>query len=305
MPGVSNFIATSATNRASMFWSEALLTAYWIHAVNRVWVVSDNMARNDLLAQNDTTELSKGVVALFPNKSQQNITSLEFFDMQYDFLQSNAGFGITGGLNSMANYIGNHTTDPHIWSSVDTFAKSMYSAVLVDLGQKQYPTESSLVSESSVIQHYTATFANQLEFGFFAGIAPMLVRESYDSRQSGPDPTGALGISPSVVATKYLCQVPQLKPKGDIFVSVLLADLVFLQLAWKTYTFLVDKVLLRRQPRAMSCESCEDGEDSALEAMAMHNPPAKYYVKRAIQSSVHSIAETTVEDTISWRSRNS
>ena len=305
MPGVSNFVARSATNRASMFWSEALLRAYWINAVSKVEDASDSMFQNAVEAGAGRAGLSKGVVTLYPNKIQQNITDLDFFDMQYDFLELRRGFGITGHLNSMAFYIGNDSSsaDPHIWSSVDTLAKSMYSTVLADLGQMQYPTESSLVIQASVIQHLTLNFSDPIQFSLSGGIPPMLVQESYDARQSGPNPTGTLGLSPSVIATRYLCQVPRLKPKGDIFVSVLLADLVFLQLAWKTYTFLVDKFLLRRQPHAMSCESWEDHKQ-VLEASSTSNLPAGYYVKRSIQSSVRSVSETTREDALSLRSRS-
>ena len=288
MPGVSSFVARNATSRASMFWSEVLLRAYWINAVNKVWTVSNDMF------QNDGGALSKGVVTLYPNRSQESITSLDFFDMQYDFLEQRSGFGFTESLNSVAYYIdnkNNNSASPHIWTSVDQFAKSMYSAVLADLGQTQYPSQSSLVTTGSTVEQYTSTFADPLEWSLPGGIPPMLLREDYKSRQSGPNPTGGLGLSDSVVATEYLCQVPQRKPVGDIFVSVLLADLVFLQFAWKLYTVFVDRWLIHKQPNAMFCQACAEREDTELEGVSGSDRSARYCIKEGMVSSTVSIVE--------------
>lgn len=119
----------------------------------------------------------------------------------------------------------------------------------------------------------------------------MLVQESYNARQSGPNPTGKLGLSNSVVATEYLCQVPRRKAVGDILVSVLLADLVFLQFAWKLYTLLVDKLLTHGQSDAMFCQACAEREDE--ESEAIHNPSlaARYHTKAGVASSTFTVVD--------------
>ena len=250
MTGVNDFISKNATSRASMFWSAILLRAYWIQAVNKIWTVNDDGF------QDRGTSLSKGVVTLYPNKNESAIANFGFFDLQYDFLQHGAAFGFTGPLNSAAFYINNQnnkTSYPDIWESVDQLAQAAFSAVLADLGQTQLPVQSSLVRDAGTIQRKTSSFNDSSHWNLPGGIPNMLVHESYDSRQASSSATGNLGLSPSVVATKYLCQIPQRKPFGDIFVSVLLADLVFLQSAWKLYTLLVDKLLLQRHLDAMCC----------------------------------------------------
>ena len=294
MPGVSSFVAQNATGRASMFWSEVLLRAYWINAVSKVWAVSNHMF------QNDGASLSKGVVTLYPNRSPRSISDLDFFDMQYDFLEKRSGFGFTGPLNSIKYYIESknaNSANPHIWTSVNQFAKSMYSAVLADLGQTQYPSQSSLVTEGSTIQKYTSTFSDPSKWNLPGGIPPMLLREDYNARQSGPDPTGRLGLSSSVVATEYLCQVPRRKPVGDIFVSVLLADLVFLQFAWKLYIVFADRLLAHKQPNAMVCQACADGEDPEVETIPGPHASVRYPIKGGMVSSSVTFVDKGIADT--------
>jgi hypothetical protein len=50
-----------------------------------------------------------------------------------------------------------------------------------------------------------------------------------DSYEVLKEQTGPLGTSPSVISTKYLCQVLLQKPTGTLFISILVADLVFMQ----------------------------------------------------------------------------
>ena len=278
MPGVDDFVAKNATGRASMFWSATLLRAYWIIANNRVSTVGN------IMFQDNNIELTKGVVTLFPNKSVDDMTSLRFFNLQYDFLEKARGFGITGELHPAAFYINlkdNNTAGPHIWNSVNLLSQAMFSAVLADLGQSQVAGQHSLVTDASTLQQLTSDFNNTFKYNTPIGTPPPLVNESYTSQRNGRSPAGALGPSPSVVATKYLCQIPQLKPVGDIFVSVLLADLVFLQFAWKLYTLLVDKLLLQKQPDATACQACTDTDDSVMTKSGEHDlqDHVRYYIK--------------------------
>ena len=291
-PGVTAFVAENPTTRASMYWAEVVLKAYWIHAVDKVLTLSTQ------LYDDGGVKLSNGFVSLYPHRAQDNIMSGEFFDIQYNFLLDRPGYGFTGPLNSMAYYLGqtNTSANPHIWSSVDQLAKSMYSAVLADLGQTQDSARSSFVKDAATIQHFTSRIGDPLELALMDGTPAVLEKQDYDSRQSGPNPTGPLGLSPSVVSTKYLCQVPRLKPIGDIFVSVLLADIVFLQAAWKLYTFLVDKFLLGRRPSAMHCEGCLDDEQEADKALLRVGTSARQHSKGGIVTSTVSLPSGTISN---------
>jgi hypothetical protein len=65
-----------------------------------------------------------------------------------------------------------------------------------------------------------------------------------------------LGTTPSVIATTYLCQVPELKSAGNLIVAILVADLVLLQVTWQLYKLLAEAYLSRRQPTADHCKGC-------------------------------------------------
>lgn len=54
------------------------------------------------------------------------------------------------------------------------------------------------------------------------------------------DGTDQLGVPPAVLSINYICQVPKLKTAGALIVSVLVADVVLLQVIWKLYVLAVD-----------------------------------------------------------------
>lgn len=70
-----------------------------------------------------------------------------------------------------------------------------------------------------------------------------------------PDPPGYL-TSRATISTTYMCQQSQLKPGFNIFVSILVADLVFLRTAWSLYNFIVAYFLKSRHPDANICDEC-------------------------------------------------
>jgi hypothetical protein len=55
-----------------------------------------------------------------------------------------------------------------------------------------------------------------------------------------------IGTSPSVIPRKYLCQVPQRKPIRTMIVSILIADLVFMQALWKLFNLIINLWLTQR-----------------------------------------------------------
>jgi hypothetical protein len=63
-------------------------------------------------------------------------------------------------------------------------------------------------------------------------------------------------IKPATIATRYFCQVPQLKSTASLVISILVADLVFLQVLWKVFNWAVTSTLERRHPAARYCHGC-------------------------------------------------
>jgi len=74
--------------------------------------------------------------------------------------------------------------------------------------------------------------------------------------------TGVPVVNASVISTQYLCEVPRLKSTGSLIVSVLVADLVFLQALWTIFNWAVTFFLQRRNKQANHCPECIAKPDS-------------------------------------------
>jgi hypothetical protein len=61
-----------------------------------------------------------------------------------------------------------------------------------------------------------------------------------DSYSALKQTTGDLGIRPSSIATTYICQIPRLKPAGNLIVAIIVADLVLLQAVWQLYKIVAE-----------------------------------------------------------------
>lgn len=64
------------------------------------------------------------------------------------------------------------------------------------------------------------------------------------------------GVQPATISKEYFCQIPKLESMGSLIVSIMAADLVFLQAFWMIFTFTTTYFLARRHPEAMSCATC-------------------------------------------------
>lgn len=281
--GSSVFIATDPSSRASMFWAQALLSGNWVATVCRI----DNVALQVKPAP------TKGFANLYPVSGETDITNPGFFNLEFDFLYGDEteGVGWNGPLHSIELYINDTDPDldptPRIWTTVDQLAKSMYSAALGDLGQISMPSHSYVLNNATMIQTFSQDFAKINELNIIANYS-QLVSTSYNARQAGGNPTGPLSLTSSVIVTKYLCQVPHRKPIGDIFISVLLADLVLLQAAWKLYTFAVNRILRRRKGTILFCEGCLDAQIEEGEAVSARIGSQKRLAKHSTLVSIKS-----------------
>jgi hypothetical protein len=67
----------------------------------------------------------------------------------------------------------------------------------------------------------------------------------------------------------YLCQVPWLKALQNLIVSVLVADLVFLQVVWQSYKLAVEYFFVKKDARRQWCEGREDSVEGSILAQRM------------------------------------
>ena len=281
VPGTSRLISRNAISKASNYWAEALLSAYWIDTVSTVW--------------NESVGLSdKGVVWLYPHNTLHNIDSLSFFNLTYNFHNMNTDVGqYIHNENKTTQYLIQNTTGspPQIWREVDRLGKVMYSTVMMDLGSAK-AQGGNLLNDEQLLQHYTSNFTWIAENSnvYRPTFAPLQKLDYETMKRDGK--TGPLEFNSSVISTKYLCQVPKLKSAGDILMSVLLADLVFLSLAWKLFTLGVDHFGLNKQPTANYCEGSVRGDDDGIRLLPGVSPQPSQNFRLTLPASYLPVAST-------------
>ena len=174
----------------------------------------------------------------------QDISDLNFFNIDYRFLtetvpeeiqfQKKLNTVLWPGANHYTASVSNLTSNnapPNVWLASDSLAKSFYSTIMTDLGQTT--ATPNILLNKTALQYFTQNFTT-MQLSFINAV-PGPANDSYDALK---DQTGRLNNSAAVVMTKYLCQVPKRKSTGTLFVSILVADLVFMQALWKIYYFL-------------------------------------------------------------------
>lgn len=257
----SNFLSRNKTSRSSLWWGESLMSMYWTHSTFQM----------EQIRQNDTsyneTAIRKGTLYFYPNDDAKvtNMTDQNFFECDFRFIKdqgqgkfeivSPPGYGEYRSYTRLSNLIGEEVY-PNIWSEADTLAKAAYSTVLTDLGQMN--ATNNILLDPNSLDYFTSNFSEARHN--IANAYPGPGTQKYGTESSGP-----LGTTPSVIQSKYLCQVPQRKPAGNLFVSIAVADLVFLQALWFLFRYGVDFLFLRRHPERNHCEGCVmDASNPAL-----------------------------------------
>ena len=137
----------------------------------------------------------------------------------------------------------NSSTIAKLAGALDVLGKMLWYTTLTDLGQD---------ISSNILTNKTLSDR-------FATLAPVsITRENgshyhFTAFNESPSRT----VTPSVISSIYVCQVPKIKSAGTLLLSVLIADLVFLQALWKLFTLLVDYGMIRRQPEMRMCDGCQ------------------------------------------------
>lgn len=267
-PGSSNFISTDALSKASLYWAEFLLSGLWTDTTARVANIS---------AESDNP-LLKGFVVLYPSQKLPRISSTDFFELKFAF-QSKNGTHFWGGTNgpwdavAPVEYFIQNKAYPRMWNEVDLLGKAMYSAVVADLGLVSSSSQHNLVTNTTAVKDLLSRISSKGYTGWYGeAIEVATFNELFENTRSGP-----LTLTPSVISTKYRCQVPRLKSGGEIFISILLADLVLLSAAWYLFTLAVRYLALRNLPDADHCEGCSRADESkGMNTIKEVKQPSKY-----------------------------
>ncbi|KAJ0148877.1 Dioxygenase swnH1 [Fusarium oxysporum f. sp. albedinis] len=274
----TGFLGRNKTTQASLWWGESLMSTFW----GEVTLMLQDQ-RGAYKDDDDKIELNKGTVSFMINDTNPNIEDLRFFSLDYRFYGSRINeVACCPGLPLplTAKVLDESDTYPNIWIKADSLAKAAYSTILVDLGQEAAP-KSNILTDTKLLTRYTANFST-------ARMANLRSGPANDSYSALKKTTGHLGITPSVIATTYICQVPRLKPAGNLIVAIIVADLVLLQAVWQLYKLSAEFYLSKKHRDSAPCERCSGvgqvddpvlpsmpSQDSGLEYSPLVNTPAQ------------------------------
>lgn len=151
---------------------------------------------------------------------------------------------------------------------MDGLIKSFYFTILTDLGQAAPVNILASATQVMTFLNRTVQLIDRkipikawedrwrdndfMNYYFLANYKTFntTVSEFYHQAQ-----TGIPQAIPATISTQYLCQVPRLKSTSSLIVSIIIADLVFLQALWVTVNFLT-AFFLERRPEAKYCDGC-------------------------------------------------
>ncbi|KAJ9664404.1 hypothetical protein H2198_000333 [Neophaeococcomyces mojaviensis] len=251
----SVFRSRNKEKRASLWWGESCMSMYWAYLSRTMQDIRASMSGSDIYA------IRKGFITFRTrNPPPSDITSLDFWDADYRFIVDlGAGrFNVitwptmnTAGqrIAPVASLVDSETY-PNVWLMADTLAKTSASTVLTDLGQTS-PAFPNILADTHLLEYFTANFSTAIQH--IANAHPGPETSNYSAAKGT---TGPLGVTPSVFSRTYICQVPKVKSTGNLIVSILIADLVFLQALWNIFKLVVDAWVLPRNPDTNVCQGC-------------------------------------------------
>lgn len=262
-PGASGFIRVNAST-PGFLWAETLLLGFWTETVT---AITHQTAQQTDVSDTSFSQynLSSGHITF--EQPWVDIKNASFFlDGQYAFF-NNSSKGYKGNFSSQTNTsyenLLTNASWPNIWAPADRLAKAMFSAITADLGQTstEYisadgtPTDMSMITSADRLEHWTENLTQIWDASTVSNKKPLL---GYGWMQMSQYQTSKFPVSfsPSTISATYTCQVPRLKSGANIFISILIADLVLLRAAWTLYNYLVDYFLKTRDPMANLCLGC-------------------------------------------------
>lgn len=83
---------------------------------------------------------------------------------------------------------------------------------------------------------------------------------------------GPLSCNKATIAAQYLCSVPRQKSVGVMLLAIVLADLVFLQAAWKLLQWIAGS-RMANLPQTNVCEGCLHFQRQSLEGIELLDKP--------------------------------
>lgn len=244
--GFAAFPGRNATTLASLYWAEISLINYWYDLAAQFHTTSDSMINQSLPK-----------AALYFNASRsstKDISSFRFFETLYRIAAADENGVDRGGsyANNTSKDVADTMKSWSFYASADALAKTFYSTIITDLGQ--VASKPNIFADARLLEFFSSNFTriNSTVHEFDSRV-PATPVGSYKSLKST---SGPLGVSPSVISARYLCQIPRRKSMGNFLISILVADLVLLQALWMITIWIATYFAERKDKRANWCEGC-------------------------------------------------
>ena len=267
-PGVSSFIRVN-TSTPGFLWAETFLLGFWTETVT---AITHQTAQDTSDTSSSPFNLSSGYMTF--ERPWIDIKNKSFFPAgQYAFFNTTSSV-YKGNFSSQSNTsystLTSDTPWPKIWAPADRLAKAMFSAITADLGQTstEYisadgtPTDMSMITTPERLHHWTSNLTQIWDASTVSNKKSLLGYGWMQMSQFPLSSSTSTGFPlqqqffASTISATYTCQVPRLKSGANIFISVLVADLVLLRAAWTLYNYVVDYFLKSRHPDANLCGGC-------------------------------------------------
>ncbi|KAJ9610380.1 hypothetical protein H2200_005157 [Cladophialophora chaetospira] len=284
----TGFLHLDKYGKACNWWGEQLLHMWYYNVLNVLgpggYSANDNATAS--------TTLSTLRLSLAPNESK-DITSYDFFDITGWFNMADGVLNSFQGSGSvpMQQVLGGYD----VGFQLHHFATAFYSTILSDLGQAKGPN--ILTDRDQIHQYVLAGF----DLSPLKGYAASQGQQAFDDAMST---TGDLAIKPSTFNAQYICQVPRRRNAGSVFISVLVADMVFLQTLYKLLMWTTTWWMKRQDHKANYCEGCKKqlpGSSAQAESVALLPMPSN---DRDGAKSISAISVSSPPSTLAGRSES-
>jgi hypothetical protein len=253
-PGVSRFLGNYL---AALEWADSLLLGFWTETVT---AITNQTAQQLGISDSDSPRynLSSGYI-IFENQGSDIKDPYFFQDSRFVFF-NNDSKSFRGNFSSEGNDPSKALVIDESWLNIrapaDRLAKAMYSAITADLGQTYIiPSDMSMIATPDRLRYWTenltqiwnASVVSDKDDLLEGYVKMCLYNESSDTE---------LGLSNSTISATYTCQVPHLKSGFNIFISIFVADIVLLRVAWSLYNLVVTYFLNSRHEESNLCLGC-------------------------------------------------
>ncbi|QIW95658.1 hypothetical protein AMS68_001176 [Peltaster fructicola] len=293
--GDFHFTGRNATTQASLYWGESLLAGYWYQLTSKMY----NEVYANYIDKNKDG-FTAGYLYLVPNETVADIKDLTYFNLLYRWItvmdRNQEKFTYGNNTDNPATLLAGKVI-PNIWIEADTMAKAFYSTMMTDLGQVN--ARQNILADADLLTYFTANLG-KTETSSGQPWGPM--RGQYNAKNST---IGPLEVKPSILTMDYLCQVPVLKDTGNLLISLMVADLVFVQALWFLFKHITIYFMKRQRIAQNCCEGCAQrnaGDDGTNVSLAGLDFPAE---ERSLYQDSYAATESTPMSVVTIKNRPS